>query len=174
IRATGSPEHVAQLQARAEARGVVLTALAAADETDVYRALGLPYLPPEVRDGTDERAAADAGGDFTDLVTLTDVTTAFHSHTTYSDGKDSIEDMARRAGEPSTQTITITDHSAAATYAGGLDAGALRRQHDEIAGLRDLPVQILRGTEADILADGTVDVPPELVPELDLVIASVH
>lgn len=174
IRATGSPEHVAQLQARAEARGVVLTALSAADETDVYRALGLPYLPPEVRDGTDELAAADAGDDFTDLVTLADVTTAFHCHTTYSDGKDSIEDMARRAGELGMQAITITDHSAAATYAGGLDAEALRRQHDEIAGLRDLPVQILRGTEADILADGTVDVPPELVPELDLVIASVH
>lgn len=174
IRATGSPEHVAQLQARAEARGVVLTALSAADETDVYRALGLPYLPPEVRDGTDELAAADAGDDFTDLVTLADVTTAFHCHTTYSDGKDSIEDMARRAGELGMQAITITDHSAAATYAGGLDAEALRRQHDEIAGLRDLPVRILRGTEADILADGTVDVPPELVPELDLVIASVH
>src|SRR5690606_31996788 len=68
----------------------------------------------------------------------------------------------------------ITDHSAAATYAGGLDAEALRRQHAEIAGLRDLPVQVLRGTEADILADGTIDVPPELVPELDVVIASVH
>ena len=172
--ATGSPEHVEQLKTRAEARGVVLTALDAADEVDVYRALGLPYLPPEVRDGTDELTAADAGDDFTDLVELADVTTAFHCHTTYSDGKDSIEDMARAAAALGMQAITITDHSAAATYAGGLDADALRRQHEEIAALRELPVRILRGTEADILADGTIDVPPALVPELDLVIASVH
>jgi DNA polymerase (family 10) len=172
--ATGSPEHVEQLKARAETRGVVLTALDAPDEIDVYRALGLPFLPPEVRDGTDELAAADAGDDFTDLVTLADVTTAFHCHTTYSDGKDSIEDMARAAAELGMHGITITDHSAAATYAGGLDAAALRRQHEEIAALRDVPVKILRGTEADILADGTIDVPPEIVPELDLVIASVH
>jgi len=172
--ATGSPEHVEQLKARAEQRGVVLTALDAPDEVDVYRALGLPYLPPEVRDGTDELAAADAGDDFTDLVTLADVTTAFHCHTTYSDGKNTIEEMANAAGELGMQGITITDHSAAASYAGGLDAEALRRQHDEIASLRDLPVRILRGTEADILADGTIDVPPEIVPQLDLVIASVH
>lgn len=174
ICATGSEEHVAQLQARAEARGVVLTALDAPDEADVYRALGLPLLPPEVRDGSDELSAADAGDDFTDLVTLADVTTAFHCHTTYSDGKHSIEEMANAAHELGMQGITITDHSAAATYAGGLDADALRRQHDEIASLRDLPVKILRGTEADILADGTIDVPLDIVPQLDLVIASVH
>jgi DNA polymerase (family 10) len=70
--------------------------------------------------------------------------------------------------------ITITDHSAAASYAGGLDAAALRNQHAEMASLTDLPVRLFRGTEADILADGTIDVPMELVPELDLVIASVH
>src|SRR5690606_36712883 len=129
ICATGSPEHVEQLRARADARGVVLNTLAAPDEVDVYRALGLPLLPPEVRDGIDELAAADAGDDFSDLVTLADVTTAFHCHTTYSDGKDSIEDMARAAAALGMQAITITDHSAAATYAGGLDADALRRQH---------------------------------------------
>jgi DNA polymerase (family X) len=172
--ATGSPAHVDQLKARAEQRGVVLATLDAPDEIDVYRVLGLPYLPPEVRDGTDELAAADAGDDFTDLVALADVTTAFHCHTTYSDGKHSIAEMASAAHELGMHGITITDHSAAATYAGGLDAEALRRQHDEIASLRDLPVRILRGTEADILADGTIDVPPEIVPQLDLVIASVH
>jgi DNA polymerase (family 10) len=78
ICATGSAEHVEQLQARARERGVNVTELDAPDEADVYRALGLPLLPPEVRDGTDELAAADAGDDFTDLVTLADVTTAFH------------------------------------------------------------------------------------------------
>jgi DNA polymerase (family X) len=174
ICATGSQEHVAQLEARAQARGVVLTAIDATEEVDVYRTLGLPFLPPEVRDGTDELSAADGGDDFTDLVKLEDVTTAFHCHTTYSDGKHSIEEMANAARELGMSGITITDHSAAATYAGGLDLEALRKQHEEIASLRELPVRILRGTEADILADGTIDVPPDIVPELDLVIASVH
>ena len=172
--ATGSPEHVEQLRRRALARGVNLETLAAPDEADVYRALGLPYLPPEVRDGTDELVAADGGDDFTDLVSLADVTTAFHCHTTYSDGKDSIEQMARAASELGMQAITITDHSAAASYAGGLTAEQLRAQHAEIAALTNLPVKVLRGTEADILADGSIDVPAEVLPDLDLVIASVH
>jgi DNA polymerase (family 10) len=163
IEATGSPEHVAKLRARG---GPV----DGADEADVYRALGVAFVPPEVRDGTDE-----LGTDFSDLVALEDVTTAFHCHTTYSDGKDTIEAMARAAGELGMRAITITDHSAAASYAGGIGADGLRAQAAEIAGLRDqLPVAILRGTEADILADGAIDVPPELISELDVIIASVH
>ncbi len=175
ICATGSPEHVALLEARAQVRGVVLTAIDAPDEVDVYRALGLPLLPPEVRDGTDELTAADAGDDFSDLVKLEDVTTAFHCHTTYSDGKHSIEEMARAAGALGMTGLTITDHSAAASYAGGLDAAKLREQHAEMDAVqRDVPVKLLRGTEADILADGTIDVPMDVLPDLDLVIASVH
>ncbi|NVB85151.1 MAG: PHP domain-containing protein [Kofleriaceae bacterium] len=174
ICATGSPEHVEQLKSRAQARGVDVTTLVAPEEADVYKALGLPWLPPEVRDATDELAAADAGDDFTDLIELADVTTAFHCHTTYSDGKDSIEAMARAAAALGMKAITITDHSAAASYAGGLDAQKLRDQHAEMAGLHDLPVRLFRGTEADILADGSIDVPMEIVPELDVVIASVH
>lgn len=167
ICATGCEEHVEQLRRRGNIPD-------AAEERDVYKALGLPYLPPEVRDGTDEIAAADHGDDFTDLVTLADVTAAFHCHTTYSDGKSSIEEMARAAGDLGMQAITITDHSAAASYAGGLDLAGLRTQHAEIAALPKLPVRIFKGTEADILADGTIDVPPEIIPELDVVIASVH
>jgi len=174
ISATGCPEHVEALRARAVSRGVDLAALDAPTELDVYVALGLPFLPPEVRDGTDELVAADAGDDFTDLVALGDITTAFHCHTTYSDGKDSITQMAQAAADLGMQAITITDHSAAATYAGGLDAEKLRAQHAEIDSLTDLPATILRGTEADILADGTIDVPMEMLPDLDLVIASVH
>jgi DNA polymerase (family 10) len=170
ITATGSPEHVELLRTRAVERGVDLDMLDARDEADIYRALDLPYLPPEVRDGTDELS----GDDFADLVTLADVTTAFHCHTTYSDGKDSIEVMARAAGELGMKAITITDHSAAAAYAGGIDATGLRAQAEEIRGLPALPVRILRGTEADILQDGEIDVPREMLGELDLVIASVH
>jgi DNA polymerase (family 10) len=157
IVATGSAEHVAKLRP------------ADGSEEDVYRANGLPWIPPEVRDGTDECS----GDDFGDLVTLEDVTCAFHCHTTYSDGKDSIEAMARAAGDLGMRAITITDHSANASYAGGIGLPGLRQQAAEIAGL-DVPVTILRGTEADILADGSIDVPPEAIDELDLIIASVH
>jgi DNA polymerase (family 10) len=174
IVATGSPEHVDALHVRAAARGIDLATLDAPDEAAVYAALALPYLPPEVRDGSDELAAADAGDDFTDLVALADITTAFHCHTTHSDGKDSIEAMARAAGELGMAAITITDHSAAATYASGIGADGLRAQAAEIAALPALPVRILRGLEADILADGSIDVPGELLGELDVVIASVH
>ncbi|MCX5747766.1 MAG: PHP domain-containing protein [Proteobacteria bacterium] len=172
VRATGSAEHVALLEERARARGVDLATLVAPDETAVYRSLGLPWLPPEVRDGTDELS----GDDFTDLVTLADLTTATHCHTTASDGKHTIAEMAAAAGELGFRALTITDHSAAAAYAGGLDAARLRAQAAEIRALRadGTAIQVLHGTEADILADGTIDVPAEMLPELDLVIASVH
>lgn len=171
--ATGSAEHVERLRVRAAERGIDLERLEAADEEHVYGALGLPWIPPEVRDGSDEVEAAIGGERFDDLITLDDLTTAFHCHTTYSDGKHSIADMARAAAELGYDAITITDHSANAGYANGLDLVRLREQHAEIAGL--VPeARILRGTEADILADGTIDVPPDAVGELDVIIASVH
>jgi DNA polymerase (family X) len=171
--ATGSPGHVALLRDRAAQRGMRLEILEADDEPHVYRALGLPWIPPEVRDGTDEVAAALAGDTFTDLITLDDITTAFHCHTTYSDGKGSVAEMAHAAAELGFGAITITDHSAAASYASGLDLAQLRAQQAEIAGLEP-EVRILHGTEADILADGAIDVPPEIIAELDVIIASVH
>jgi DNA polymerase (family X) len=172
--ATGSSEHVALLRERAARRGMHLEILEAADEQHVYTALGMPWIPPEVRDGTDEVTAALAGDRFTDLITLDDITTAFHCHTTYSDGRASIAEMVHAAAELGHSAITITDHSAAATYANGLDLAQLRAQHAEIDALRDPEARILRGTEADILADGAIDVPPEMIGELDVIIASVH
>jgi DNA polymerase (family X) len=174
ILATGSVEHVAQLRERAAARAMSLEILESADEALVYRALGMPWIPPEVRDGSDEIAAALAGDDFRDLITLDDITTAFHCHTTYSDGKASIAEMAHAAAERGFDAITITDHSAAAAYAGGLDLAQLRAQLAEIDALVEPEARILRGTEADILADGAIDVPPELIGQLDVIIASVH
>jgi DNA polymerase (family X) len=173
IVATGSPAHVAALRARAAERGIDLSRLEAADEEHVYTALGLPLIPPELRDGTDEIAAALAGDRFTDLITLDDLTTVFHCHTVYSDGKQTIAQMAQAAAELGYAGITITDHSAAAGYANGLDLVRLREQAAEISGLHS-EARILRGTEADILADGSIDVPREMVRELDLIIASVH
>ncbi|HUJ58031.1 MAG TPA: PHP domain-containing protein [Kofleriaceae bacterium] len=160
IEATGSPEHVARLAGPIDG----------ADEADVYRARGVPFVPPECRDGDGELGSA-----FDDLIAQHDLTTAFHCHTTYSDGKDSIEAMAQGAAALGLAAITITDHSANASYAGGIGAEGLRAQATEIAALGErAAARILRGTEADILADGAIDVPAELLPELDLVIASVH
>jgi len=146
----------------------------AADEQHVYQALALPFMPPEVRDGTDEVKAGLAGDTFSDLITLDDITAAFHCHTTWSDGKASIAAMAQAAAELGFEAITITDHSAAASYASGLTLDGLRAQHAEIAALEAPEARVFRGTEADILADGAIDVPPDIIGELDVIIASVH
>lgn len=177
IAATGSDEHVAQLRERAARRGIDLDIFEAPDEEHVYAALALPWIPPELRDGTDEIAAALAGDRFADLVTADDITTAFHCHTTWSDGKNTLAEMVLGAAERGFQAITITDHSAAASYASGLDLAKLRDQAAEIATLycTSRPeARILHGTEADILEDGSIDVPSEIVPDLDVIIASVH
>ncbi|HTJ45606.1 MAG TPA: PHP domain-containing protein [Kofleriaceae bacterium] len=168
--ATGSPDHVELLRRRAAERGVEPGSLVTPDEPSLYRALDLPWIPPEVRDGTDELEL-----DLSELVELKDLTGAFHCHTTWSDGRHSVEEMAAAAKARGLGLITITDHSAAASYAGGLDAMRLRDQAIEIEdAARATGIRVLRGTEADILADGTIDVPPALVGELDVIIASVH
>jgi DNA polymerase (family X) len=173
--ATGSEAHVDQLRRRAASASLVLDEIAAADEEALYAALGLPWLPPEVRDGSDEIAAADAGDDFSDLVALSDVVGSVHCHTTYSDGKHSIEQMARAAQAIGHSYITITDHSQSAGYAGGLTADRLAQQAAEIADVeRRVGMRILRGTESDILADGSLDYPDDVLASLDVVIASVH
>jgi len=174
IQATGSIEHVDQLRARAVERGIDLAILEASEEKLVYRAVGLPWIPPELRDGTDEIAAALAGDTFADLITLDDITAATHCHTTYSDGKNTVAEMVHAAAELGFKAITITDHSAAASYAIGLDLAGLQAQAAEIAALVDPEVAILHGTEADILADGSLDIPPEMIGELGVIIASVH
>jgi DNA polymerase (family 10) len=128
-----------------------------------------------VRDGTDELAAAGAGDDFADLVALSDVAGSVHCHTVYSDGKNTVEEMARAAEALGHSYITITDHSASAHYAGGLDAARLAEQWAEIADVeRRVGIRILRGTESDIRSDGALDYPDDLLAGMDVVIASVH
>lgn len=175
IEATGSPGHVAALRRHAAARAIDVDALLAPDEAAAYRALGLPFLPPEVRDGTDEIAAALAGDRFADLVTAADVTGAVHCHTSYSDGRNTVEEMARAAAASGLRFLTITDHSRTASYAGGLTIERLREQWKEIAAVQErAPVRILRGTESDILVDGSLDYPQGVLEKLDVVIASIH
>jgi DNA polymerase (family X) len=175
LRATGSAEHVAALDRHAAARGIALDEMVAPDEAALYAALGLPLLPPEVRDGSDEIAAALAGDDFADLVRLEDLRGAVHCHTTYSDGSGTIAEMADAAAAHGLEYLTITDHSQGAGYAGGLTPERLREQWDEIARVQaTTPVRLLRGTESDILPDGGLDYPDPILAELDVVIASIH
>jgi DNA polymerase (family 10) len=183
--ATGAPEHTRELEPLALQRGLALSraglveASAArvpvATEAEVYARLGLPLIPPEVREGTGEVAAALAGALPGDLVAIGDLRGLIHCHTLYSDGRHSIEQMARAADAMGMQYLTITDHSPTASYAGGLPVDRLRAQWDEIARVQEsVSVRLLRGTESDILADGRLDYPDAILEQLDIVIASVH
>ncbi|HUQ04125.1 MAG TPA: PHP domain-containing protein [Kofleriaceae bacterium] len=174
IIATGSPMHVSMLRQRAAAAGKQLETIEGLEGV-VYAALGLPWIPPEVRDGDDEITRGAAGERFDDLVTIADVTGAVHCHTTYSDGKHSIAQMAHAAEERGLSFLTITDHSHAAHYAGGLDDGRLREQWKEIESAQaGTSVRLVRGTESDILVDGSLDFSHETLTALEIVIASVH
>jgi DNA polymerase (family 10) len=175
LRATGSAAHVQELERLAAQRGLALASLRARSETEVYEQLGLPYIPPELREGEGEIAAAQAGRLPLDLVAAEDVCGAVHCHTVYSDGKHTIEEMARAAEVRGYSYLTITDHSPTAHYAGGLSIDRLKAQWDEIARVQErVNIRLLRGTEADILADGSLDYPIEILEQLDVVIASVH
>jgi DNA polymerase (family 10) len=184
LRATGAATHVAQLFEQAMAQGIAVRpsglwrdgrSLPAETEADVYRHLGLPYIPPELREGQGEIEAARAGTLPDDLLAAEDVRGFVHCHTVYSDGRHTIEEMARAADGLGMEYLTITDHSPTASYAGGLTVDRLRTQWDEIARVQEsVSVRLLRGTESDILASGALDYPDAVLEQLDIVIASVH
>ena len=174
VRATGSKAHVARLETIAADRGVSLDA-PAGDEREVYARLGLGYIAPELREDRGEIEAAQDGSVPEDLVTLADIRGMTHCHTVYSDGKATIEEMARAAEAMGMEYLTITDHSPSAYYAGGVTLDRLARQWDEIARVQELvKVRLLRGTESDILEDGALDYPDAILEKLDVVIASIH
>jgi DNA polymerase (family 10) len=144
-------------------------------EEALYRALGLAYVPPELREDVGEIEAARDGTLPTDLVRAEDVRGLVHCHTSWSDGRASLEEMARAADALGAEYLTVTDHSRSAAYAGGLDEDRLRRQWDEIARVQErVRVRLLRGTESDILGDGSLDYPDRILEQLDVVVASVH
>ena len=165
---TGSDAHLAQLP-HIEFAKIPKT------EEAIYDRLGMQYVPPELRENEGEVEAALAGELPEDLVTLDDVKGMAHCHTTYSDGKHSLEAMVRGAEAMGMKYITITDHSPTAFYAGGVKLDDLRRQWDEIDELQDqVKIKILRGTESDILADGRLDYPDDVLEQFDVIVASVH
>jgi DNA polymerase (family 10) len=178
VRATGSQAHLEQLQARARARGVELGPGGRfPDEASVYAALGLPWIPPELREGTGEIDAAERGR-LPCLVEQRDLKGFVHCHTNYSDGTLTIAEWARACRDAGYEWIGITDHSQSSAYSGGLRAEDVARQHAEIDDAnRELGgggFRVLKGVEADILADGTLDFPDEVLAELDVVLAAVH
>ena len=158
VRATGSPAYVAALEPLPDAP----------DEESLYERLGLPWCPPELRETALREPPA--------LVELPDVRGDLHCHTTWSDGKASVEEMAVAARDLGYDYIAICDHTPNVRVVPGLDADALRAQGEEIAAANEAlaPFRVLRGTECDIRADGTLDLPDDVLAELDWVQLSLH
>ena len=177
---TGPPAYLDALAAHARSAGLQLTptgitgADGAATETAMYEALGLPWIPPELRENADTIARAGAG--LPRLVTHGDITGDLHMHTTWSDGAATVRRMVEAASALGYRYLAITDHSPSTAVVAGLDAGALQAQAAEIARVQeDFPeIRILKGCEVDILPDGSLDLGDEALAELDLVVASVH
>jgi DNA polymerase (family 10) len=145
------------------------------DEQELYRRAGLPFFPPEIRGDGGEVERAAAGALRLDLVDEKDIRGYVHCHTSDSDGNASVEVMARAAADRGRGYITITDHSGSARYARGLSRERLEAQRLEIARAAEkVPIRILRGTECDILRDGSLDYPDAVLARLEIVIASLH
>ena len=183
---TGSKEHNIALRQRAIDRGLHLsewgllkgkskTPLKLKDEKDLHKALGLAFIPPELREDSGEIAAAEKN-ELPDLLTRDQIRGCLHNHTLASDGQDSLSSMAQAAAEQGLEWLGIADHSKSSFQANGLDAKRLEKQIEEIRLLNSKKPKctLLSGTECDILKDGKLDFPDSLLSELDYVVASVH
>lgn len=144
-------------------------------EIDIFSTLGMQYIAPELREDEGEIELALAGKLPQDLITIKGIRGMTHCHTTYSDGKNSVEQMARAAEAMGMQYITITDHSPTAFYANGVKLERLQRQWEEIDRVQEIvKVKLLRGTESDILQSGALDYPDKILERFDVIIASIH
>ncbi|MEW6034047.1 MAG: DNA polymerase/3'-5' exonuclease PolX [Chloroflexota bacterium] len=183
---TGSKQHNITLRERCHRQGLKLSEYGITDistgvlekfatEEQFYRRLGLQYIPPEIREdqGEIERAAAET---LPRLVEQGDIKGDFHVHSDWSDGHESIEDLALAARDMGYEYIVITDHSAGRGVAHGLSPERLLQQLEEIAGLnrRLSGFRVFSGVEVDIRADGSLDLPDELLGRVEVVVAAVH
>jgi DNA polymerase (family 10) len=184
--ATGSKDHNVRLRELALKQGLSLSehALTKQDgseilcptEEKVYSTLGLPWIPPELREDRGEVHAARSGT-LPKLITLDDVQAELHSHSTWSDGKLTIKEMAEAARARGMRVLAITDHSQSLGVAGGLSVEDLREQRQEIDAVQGElgdSIRLLQGAEVEMRADGSLDYPDEVLAELDVVIASLH
>lgn len=184
--ATGSQAHNVRLRELALKEGLSLSEhgfkregggeLLCAEEADVYTALNLAWIPPELREDQGEFSAARKGT-FSDLVALENLRGELHAHSTWSDGKADIEQMAQAAIERGMEYLVISDHSRSLGIANGLSVERLMEQKIEIEKVRKklgTKINLLHGSEVEILADGTLDYPDEILEQLDIVIASLH
>ena len=184
-RATGSAAHVEELNVLAQKKGFEIAGnsligpsgdrVALENEDAFFTALDLEPIPPEMREGMGEIEAA-ARRELPDLVTFDDLRGVLHCHSDYSDGAATIEEMANAARERGWDYIGISDHSESAFYAGGLKRDKLLRQHEEIDRLnaQTKEFRILKGIEADIMADGRLDYDAAILDSFDYVIGSIH
>ncbi|HYF83235.1 MAG TPA: DNA polymerase/3'-5' exonuclease PolX [Clostridia bacterium] len=181
---TGSKEHNTAIRHRAKAMGIKVNEyglfrgeelLPCNSEEEIYRVLGLRYIPPELRENTGEIEAAEKE-ELPELLTRKDIKGTFHMHTVYSDGSGSIEEMVEEAIRLGFQYIGITDHSRAAYYARGLNIDEVKRQVEEIDAInqRHKNFRVFKGIESDILPDGSLDYDDEVLKLFDFVIAAVH
>jgi DNA polymerase (family 10) len=181
---TGSKAHNVQLRQRAIDHHWKLNeyglfegdeTVAGQTEEDVYAKLGLDWIPPELREDRDEIELAEQGR-LPELVTAADLRGNLHGHTDWSDGRDTLEAMVAGARERGFEYLAITDHGPKVRVANGLDAKRLRQQARAIDELDDDldDIALLKGCEVDILADGELDLPDEVLAELDVVVCSIH
>jgi DNA polymerase (family 10) len=183
---TGSKEHNIALRQRAIDRGLHLsewgllkgkskTPLKLKDERDLHKALGLAFIPPELREDSGEIAAAEKD-ELPDLLTRDQIRGCLHNHTLASDGQDTLAAMAQAATELGLEWLGIADHSKSSFQANGLDVKRLEKQIEEIQSLNSKKPKctLISGTECDILKGGKLDFPDSLLKELDYVVASVH
>jgi DNA polymerase (family 10) len=183
--ATGSAQHIEDLGALAVRKGLILDSgglrrgrklLAAGSEEDIYAALGLPFIEPELREGRGEVERA-MKGKMPFLVTDRDLRGILHAHTDLSDGVDTLEVMAEATRERGYQYFGVADHSKSAHYAGGLSVDEVIQQHRAIDRMNKSygkDFRILKGIESDILPDGSLDYSDEVLERFDFVLASVH
>ena len=184
--ATGSKEHNVRLRELALKQELSLSDQAflrkddsevlCAEEEEVYEILGLPWIPPELREDRGEFQAAQAGV-LPVLIEVGDLLSDLHTHSTWSDGKLPIQEMADAAIERGLKVLAITDHSASLGVAGGLTVQRLKEQRQEIESVQDVlgeTIHLLHGSEVEIRSDGSLDYPDDVLADLDIVIASLH
>lgn len=196
---TGSKEHNVKLRSRARERGLSINeygvfplaeretdrprqaaSRGGATEDEVYRAVGLPWIPPELREGGEELELAERGS-LPKLVELADMRGDLHMHTTATDGEDTLADMVRAAIARGLAYVAITDHGQRVTMARGLDRKRLLAQWSEIDRLNESlaadgppPIRVYKGIEVDMLEKGGLDLPDEVLARADWVVASLH